>query len=778
MSKDLTGKDLKQNLSQAKKDAAEIAKSSKQIEDALSKAAKAISGMFKGGNRFVANTPSSGGGGFGGRGGGGGGSMPGPGDMQNNSLFTPGVGLSDFTNFASGMAKGLGNFLPDVGSTVQRAGNYYNATIMGGYRGSQRISRSEVDDRTYGVLNSMGGITSAGSSAMVANIFANQGMVATSSTYMQNTRAVGNAARYLNMSNEKAAVAIGGLGTGASSANIMRNFGIYTTDPNTGKERTMSQVFEDLAFRLQRPGTTATAEDVQNSIRKGALGAAIASSGLSEDQQTLFKQYMIDRAGGNKMDLSNQDEMNKIMGKAKDIGNSNPLNAFMDLEGSSEGAQKSAESSYLFGIQGATMALKGLDLVAGKLATVLGAVTAGLQVTLGGNTVQGLLGMANSSVNLFSSGLDAVMSADPTGASRAIAGGAAMGVATKGLEATAIIAASGVTAGAFGQNGGSGVKKYGGSGAGEAAMGSDTGDFSNRLGGLDKGGYSLGADSSMTFTPVIGSAGTPTLKFNEQRPSELGAGPHKGIDYSAPSGTEVFAVADGEIVKKVDGLEDAVVNSSGVPAYSGSSFGNHVKIDHGRGKNGKNIFSIYAHLKKGSIPSNIKEGAKVKSGAFIGKVGSSGNSQGAHLHYEVREGNKPIDPKTLQSLLKVANGADATKYGVSSSQATQAQAMTDALTSLYSGDVNTAISKLTSSLGIDSMSSNYGLSSTSAPANKYANAGDTGAVGGGGSGGVVNNVGGITVNIKDSSPESAKKFAEYVRDYLANQTLTSNLGRF
>jgi murein DD-endopeptidase MepM/ murein hydrolase activator NlpD len=506
--------------------------------------------------------------------------MPNQGDMQNNSLMRPGVGLTDFTNFASGMARGLGNFLPDVSSTIQRAGTYYNATIMGGYRGSKRISRGEVEDRTFGVLSSMGGVTSAGSSANVANIFSSQGMVASSDTYMQNTRAVGNAARYLNMSNEKAATAIGGLGTGASSANIMRNFGIYTTDPITGKERSMTQVFEELAGRFTRPGANATAEDVQNSIRKGALGANIAASGLSADQQTLFKQYMIDRASGSEMDLSNQSAMDNLMGKAGKIGNANPLNAMMDLETSGEGAMKQATPAYISGIEGATIALKGLDKVAGGLAAVIGAVTAGLQTALGARTTQGLMTMANSSLNLISSGMEAVMSADPTGLSRAAAGGAAISTGTVGLQVTGAIGAGGTLLG--------------------LAEGGGTDTTVNPLAELNGSSFELGGNEKFSIgNPIEGDLKVSGKKFGEIVTYGQNKGkPHTGIDYAATTDTKVYAVADGRVAEVAKNGTDGA--------------GNYVKLDHGIGKNKLSIYTLYKHLSKVNpaltVDKEIKKG--------------------------------------------------------------------------------------------------------------------------------------------------------------------------
>jgi hypothetical protein len=105
----------------------------------------------------------------------------------------------------------------------------------------------------------------------------------------------------------------------------------------------------------------------------------------------------------------------------------------------------------------------------------------------------------------------------------------------------------------------------------------------------------------------------------------------------------------------------------------------------------------------------------------------------------------------------------------------------NAVMGAYAGDPS-AIQALMNATGVSATMSKYGVSgSSTSPANQYANAGDTGATSGGNAGGgnnVTNNVGGITVNIKDASPESAQKFAQIVQDYLNNQTLTSNLGSY
>ena len=95
---------------------------------------------------------------------------------------------------------------------------------------------------------------------------------------------------------------------------------------------------------------------------------------------------------------------------------------------------------------------------------------------------------------------------------------------------------------------------------------------------------------------------------------------HKGMDFTAPRGTPIYATGNGKIVR-------ADSNSSG--------FGKHVRVDHGFG-----YVTLYAHLSK----YNVKRGQKVKRGDLIGFVGSTGRSQAPHLHYEVRYNSNPINP--------------------------------------------------------------------------------------------------------------------------------------
>lgn len=96
--------------------------------------------------------------------------------------------------------------------------------------------------------------------------------------------------------------------------------------------------------------------------------------------------------------------------------------------------------------------------------------------------------------------------------------------------------------------------------------------------------------------------------------------PHLGIDYAAPAGTPVDAVADGTV---------AFVGRKG-------GFGNYVEIKHAN-----DYLTAYGHLK--SFGKGIKKGARVTQGQTVGYVGSTGLSTGPHLDFRIKHKNKFVD---------------------------------------------------------------------------------------------------------------------------------------
>lgn len=95
---------------------------------------------------------------------------------------------------------------------------------------------------------------------------------------------------------------------------------------------------------------------------------------------------------------------------------------------------------------------------------------------------------------------------------------------------------------------------------------------------------------------------------------------HKGLDFTAPIGTPIYATADG------------VVRESG---FNTGGYGINVVIYHGYGYE-----TLYAHM----VRTKAKVGQRVKRGEVIGYVGNSGKSTGPHCHYEVHRNGIPVDP--------------------------------------------------------------------------------------------------------------------------------------
>ena len=95
---------------------------------------------------------------------------------------------------------------------------------------------------------------------------------------------------------------------------------------------------------------------------------------------------------------------------------------------------------------------------------------------------------------------------------------------------------------------------------------------------------------------------------------------HEGMDFTAKTGTPIYATGDG-VVAKADN--------------TASGYGNHIVIRHGFGYE-----TLYAHLSK----YKARAGQRVKRGDVIGYVGSTGRSEAPHLHYEVHKDKKVVNP--------------------------------------------------------------------------------------------------------------------------------------
>ena len=117
-------------------------------------------------------------------------------------------------------------------------------------------------------------------------------------------------------------------------------------------------------------------------------------------------------------------------------------------------------------------------------------------------------------------------------------------------------------------------------------------------------------------TSKYGGRMHPVLKFMKK---------HEGVDYGAPTGTPIWAVADGVVTK----------------AGWGGGCGNMVSIRHANG-----LETVYCHLS--AIGEGVKQGVRVAQKRVIGLVGTTGLSTGPHLHYAVKKGGAFVNPLELK----------------------------------------------------------------------------------------------------------------------------------
>lgn len=133
---------------------------------------------------------------------------------------------------------------------------------------------------------------------------------------------------------------------------------------------------------------------------------------------------------------------------------------------------------------------------------------------------------------------------------------------------------------------------------------------------LESGGVASAHDVSPVSGPVpFGDWSSPvsvepTLNYGKSG-ALWASGSHTGIDFPVSTGTIIRAASSGTVVSSGDG----------------GSYGNQVVIQHQ-----KNLYSQYAHLSR----LDVKAGDEVEGGQPIGLSGSTGNSTGPHLHFEVR----------------------------------------------------------------------------------------------------------------------------------------------
>lgn len=132
-----------------------------------------------------------------------------------------------------------------------------------------------------------------------------------------------------------------------------------------------------------------------------------------------------------------------------------------------------------------------------------------------------------------------------------------------------------------------------------------------------------GARKPLMRTPIDGAR--LSSKFGRRRHPILGyTKMHRGVDFAARPGTPIFAAGDGRVV------------------YAGrkGSYGIYARIRHN-----SRYQTAYAHMR--ALRRGIRRGARVEQGQVIGYVGSTGRSTGPHLHYEILENGRQVNPLSV-----------------------------------------------------------------------------------------------------------------------------------
>lgn len=469
------------------------------------------------------------------------------------------------------------------------------------------------------------------------------------------------------MPNSQVAQAQVGFHTGQFAARAL-SFGIPTADLGTGNMKNDQQILETMYKRMMVRGIKPTAENVQESYLRGAVGANFRALGMSQEQQQIALQYFTERAKqGRPIDLANVQGLEK-MGYNKD-------NNYVMAEWSKNKSQltlmsktfdKMAEGSKI-----ANDALKGfydtlsnipqpaLDKFAKSIGVLETALSdKGVASAIGGITgalsgLFGLLGVfaASGLVKSLLRGAGGFPGAGKSGKIGPAPTGPSYNLpAPNRLSKFAKLG----KLGKLGKVGG--LLGFGIEGA---VLGyQNRKSYEDILGGIknkdadqfwsgmqrnaefaaqhinDNNPLTLAQDSavgSVNFIKSIFSGGASPMSAQYSHSNSYGASGshwkagHRGIDYNAPQGAAVFAAAGGRVIS--------------LGSDAGWAGAQAVKI---KGSDG--YYYVYGHL----ASNRVSKGDTVREGQRIGSVGSLGNSTGPHLHFEVRTGpdyGSDVDPR-------------------------------------------------------------------------------------------------------------------------------------
>jgi murein DD-endopeptidase MepM/ murein hydrolase activator NlpD len=460
--------------------------------------------------------------------------------------------------------------MPDFSATMQTAVGYYQAGLK-----TPGISRAFLERSTIAAMGR--GESSVGAGGMTAALLAGRGYTPGSANYRQALGEVGGAYKYLGIDNAAAASSIAGMHTGSMGANLSQ-YGITTYNLKTGQDKTMGQISKEL-MDLMTGGKNVTAEQVQTSFQKGALGANLSTMGFDAAQQEMIRQAMIDLAEGRNPDLATRGA-----GQDKDKNSNRMLTSAGRANTAQSETMAKAETRMIQGFENAADAIEGFNRFLRKLPGFdLLAQGKGFISGVGGSNMGDAI---TTFTAVFSSGIKDLL--------------------------------GGITAILRLKPGGGGTSGYGAS--------------------INNGGPGIGGGSS-----GYGAGYAVTAGYGAQDPKVWAStgGKHTGVDYQMKEGTPVKAWKDG-VVSAVNigadyGTSVVVDHANGYQSLYGHLSAKDVQVgdavkEGGRiGKSGKSGKSNGPHLhfevrhgknnpvNPASVERSIKRGAL---GALYGQYAS------------------------------------------------------------------------------------------------------------------------------------------------------------
>lgn len=730
--------------------------------------------------------------------------------MTSTQIMSSGMRWNMGMSIAQGATQAFGGILaggamalPNVAATTGMAKNYFSASLMSGVN-AQGLGNYMTRAMSGAMTDPLGASRVAGNLSAMG--FARVGSMA--SSFENSVTATANLSKYMGIDNDTASMAIGGLASRSTSKSLMQNYGMFISNPVTGKKNTAGQTISQLGdmFLSTAGGAKLSKEDVLKSLQSGFLGSNLEGSGLDATQQALVSQYMVSKVSGKKFDIDKAGGLSQVAGAA----GANPYSAEMQINSAQAGSMNAAIDAYIKGNNDAAAAVTAFQgAITGFLQSPAGQIIArgnamvntamtdnafqGL-ATAGGGLLNGALGIGGAA--LMARGLGIGMGGAKAGAGgvgKGSAGSVLKGALGKGLVGAGTAIVGGMAGDAIkGENAqGSWQSKLGTAvswGATGAGLGMMFGPWGAAIGGgigAIAGGI-MGGDESRVATGRTSETNGPiklihpvkgriSAKYGNRGGAHSGS-PHLGIDYAVSVGTPVLAAAEGT-VKSTGGVAKNTYGSKGTRSY-----GLHVIIDHGGGYS-----TVYAHLSSIAVSA----GQTVKQGQPVGNSGNTGYSTGPHLHFELRKNGQKIDPSSALGGNYAENGSYSAQVGSqeSSSQMYSPDSGVSGTDLLGGANTGTAdkvsIPSSYSGAKVGSGAATATASGSSVGIGHGASTVGAVSVGSGMGGGPEptttksgpgNNVT-IHLSLANASSAEAEKFAIMVKEYLEDDRLSSNMGR-